>query len=365
MNRFNFLFCLFIISSISMKSICQTRHNQDRFYEAWELIQQEDYDQAIILLKKNIAETPDALDLDYDYAWGTLCLAKLCRLDEMVQFYEVVRMQFYGPSRVGGGIRDWDDTLEEVKKSIHSCPDTNTNLIIDKLDQIDRNGKKHYETKLEELIQLGSMGNPQAIEDLRFQGASLAEFIASGKLILNKNVEIGEDLNSPNDVGVPTIRKRGSVTSIYLPSSMRTAIENFDPDFQMWSLSDYHSLLLSSYPYSKNNLPFLALGDFNGDFKQDAVLHGRNNTASMILCILSANNKYEVITLSKNIVSDWNKSHHSDIYVTYVAPGIINSAFEDNQLDLETDAFEIGYFEKASTLYYYKDGAFLQYTTSD
>lgn len=348
-----------------MKSICQNRHNQDRFYKAWELIQQDNYDQAIILLEKNIAETPDASDIDYEYAWGTLCLAKLCRLDEMVQFYEVVRMKFYGPSRVGGGIRDWDDKLEEVKKSILSCPDTNSNLIMDKLDQIDKNGRKQYETKLEELIQLGSMGNPKALEDLRFQGASLAEFIASGKLILNKNFEISEKSNSPNNLGVPSIRKRGSVTSIYLPSLMRAAIENFDPDFQMWSLSDYNSLLLSWYPYSNNNLPFVALGDFNGDFILDVVLHGHNKTASMILCILSTNNKYEVLTLSKNIVSDWNKSHHWDIYITHVAPGIINSAFEDEQLYLETDAFEIGYFEKASTLYYYKDGAFLYYTTSD
>ncbi|MFC2135669.1 hypothetical protein ACFLTH_13725 [Bacteroidota bacterium] len=365
MSKLNFILCLIIISFIPMKSICQNRHNQDRFYKAWELIQEENYDQAIILLKKNIAETPNASDIDYDYGWGTLCLAKLCRLDEMVQFYEVVRMKYYGASRSGGALRDWDDKLMEAKESILSCPDKNLDLIIDKLNNLDKNSKKVYETKLEELIQLGSMGNPEALEDLRYQGAALVEFIANGKLILNKNVDISDNSISQNDVSVPSIRKRDSVASVFLPFAMQTALENFDPDFKMWTLSDYNSLLLSWYPYSDKNLPFVALGDFNGDLIQDAILHGHNKTATMIICILSAKSKYKVLTLSKNIISNWSESSHSEIYITHVGPGLINSAFEDKPLYLKTDAFAIGYFEKASTLYYYKDGGFLEYTTSD
>jgi hypothetical protein len=146
---------------------------------------------------------------------------------------------------------------------------------------------------------------------------------------------------------------------------MRIALRKFDPEFTIWTLADYDSLLLSWYPYSDKNLPFVALGDFNGDSVQDAILHGHNRSADIILCILSANKSFKVSIIEKWEVSDWSQSDHFSIYITKISPGLINSGFENEPLQIATDAFEISYFEKASTLYYYKNGKFLQYTTSD
>ncbi len=365
MNKVLIFASIIILCSIPMKSICQNRHNQERFHTAWKLIQQKKYDSAIILIKENIAETPNASDIDYDYAWGTLCLAKLCRLDELVQYYEVMRMKFYGPLQSGGAIRNWDDKLNKAKQSVLTCPEKNSHFIIAKLDYLDKKGKQAYETKLEELIQLGSMGNREALENLRYQGAALAELISNGRLILKRQVAISDNSFSQSDVSIPSIRKRGSIASIFLPLAMRTALDKFDPEFKIWTVADYGSRLLSWYPYSNKNLPFVALGDFNGDSVLDVILHGHNKSADMILCILSANNKYQVLTIEKWEVSNWSQSAHFFVYLTHVGPGLINSGFEKKPLDLITDAFEICYFEKACTLYYYKDGNFLQYTTSD
>lgn len=357
------LSCIFLAH---VHSYSQGRHNQERFSSAYDLISQGQYEKALQLLKENIKETPNATNLDYDYGWATICLARLCRVEELVQFYKTMRTRFDGLLQEGGALRDWDDKLLEAKQVIASCAHSNTRAVVEELNELDRKSKLERDSTLERLILLGSMGNPRALQRLELNGAALAKFVAQGRLVVAKQSDSPDSSFfhvSGNDA---VIRKRGYRAMLYLPPLMRSALVNFDPDFAVWNLSDYDSLLRRWYPYSDKNLPFVALGDFNGDGIQDAVLHGRNKSAAMMICILSTDSAFRVLTVQKWEVSPgWTLSDNLEVYLTQVGRGLIKSGFEPQPLNLTTDAFEIGFFEKAATLYYYKDGRFLQYTTSD
>ena len=342
----------------------QDRHNQERFLIAHDLISRGQYEAALDSLELNIKNTPDAIDIDYDYGWATVCLAKLCRIDEFFKFYTIMRTQFNGVLHQGGAIRDWDDRLLEAKQTILACPGVDP-AATQWLDDLEKRRKIARDSTLERLIKDASMGNSSAVKELTLRGAELAKLISESKLILGRSPD-ALDAPFPEMSGdIALIRKKGSRAELYLPPRMRSSLASFDSDFTIWGLSDYNALLLGWYPYSETNLPFVVLGDFNGDTKQDVVLHGHNTSADMVICLLSTSNGYHILIVDKWEVQDWTRSSHHDIYLTHVGPGLIESGFEDEPLRLTTDGFQIGYFEKAATLYYYKEGRFRQYTTAD
>jgi hypothetical protein len=341
------------------------RHNQQRFSQAYNLIQNGEYGKALVLLKQNIEETPDAPDIDYDYGWGILCLGKLCQFEEFVRFYEIMRTRYYGTSRVHdrGRIRDWDDKLMEAKKALFECPDVNSQAMVKRLMPIDDKAERTYKLYIEDLIHRGSMGNHRAVEELQLNGAALAEYIAKGDLILAKDAALLDTNFIPAPQTVVSVRKLGDRASLSLPPSMQSALDKFDSTFKACSLGDYSSVLKDWYPYSDDNLPFVVLGDFNGDSVKDAAIQGQTKSQGMIICILSTRTGFQVLPVDSGASCGDNGG--LEIYLTHVGPGLIKTSFEENSLQLTTDAFNICYFEKASTLYYYKDGKFLQYTTSD
>lgn len=99
----------------SEPSIAQYTHDQERFLVAYDRISQGHYEEALDLLRQNMRDTPDAIDIDYDFAWATLCLAHLCRTDEFLEYYRVMRTRFYGLISEGGAIRGWDDKLGQAQ----------------------------------------------------------------------------------------------------------------------------------------------------------------------------------------------------------------------------------------------------------
>jgi len=341
------------------------RHNQQRFSRAYDLIQNGEYEKALVLLKQNIQETPDAPDIDYDYGWGILCLGKLCQFEEFVKFYEIMRMRYYSPSRAldGGNIRDWEDQLMNAKRAIFECPDVNSQGMVKRLIPIDDKAEQAYKRHVEDLIHRGSMGDRRAVEELQLNGAALAEYIAKGDLILTRDAALLDTNFIPGPKSVPSIRKLGNRASLYLPAPMQRAIDEYDSTFTVCSLNDYSSALKASYPYSDDNLPFVVLGDFNGDSIKDAAVLGRTSSRGMTLCILSSGPGFRAVPVDSG--SGCGDIGGLEIYLTHVGPGTIKTSYEDYSLQLTTDAFDICYFEKGSTMYYYKDGKFLRYTTSD
>jgi len=162
---------------------------------------------------------------------------------------------------------------------------------------------------------------------------------------------------------------------IYIPPEMQKAINEYDPDFKLYSDSNFLPSVIKYYTYTKHQAPFAVIGDFTGDSKTDVVLYGYNSQYTKIIGVISSNKDYKVIEIIKHDYIDpkkeWygmgegQKEYGLWTYLVKVTPKTIKSPYEKEELILRNDAFEHVYFSKAAVLYYYKNGKFLKYQTSD
>lgn len=164
--------------------------------------------------------------------------------------------------------------------------------------------------------------------------------------------------------------------SVNMPPKMEKALHEFDPDFEIWSQTDFIPLIRNQvFDFNLKQTPSAVIGDFNGDGIKDIALFGHNQTDSRIISIVSDGNAfkaYEIASFKQMdpedqwiVVGPDTKEHGLQIYITYHPPGFIESPYEEKGLDLKTDAIEIIYFEKAATLVYFEKGAFHEYVTAD
>lgn len=170
---------------------------------------------------------------------------------------------------------------------------------------------------------------------------------------------------------------------IILSTGMRTALKEYDPEFKIWKMQDFNSMLRMGFYSFKPDRPgrhFLAyqtpsavIGDFNGDNIPDIVLLGHDKIREKVIVILSKNSKYHIIELIKypltySALEPGYKISGGNVeaYLRLISPGKIKAApaYDRPELDIKTDAFEFGMFERASDLYYYSDGKFIKYALS-
>jgi hypothetical protein len=109
---------------------------------------------------------------------------------------------------------------------------------------------------------------------------------------------------------------------------------------------------------------FAVVGDFDGDGRDDVVMHAHKRTAAdsaqVFVAILNQ--------ASPRVIEVQRYPHYTGPlgeYLTYQKAETVRSGHEKQPLNLATDAFQIVFFEKAASLYYYRDGKFNQYFTAD
>ena len=98
---------------------------------------------------------------------------------------------------------------------------------------------------------------------------------------------------------------------------------------------------------------------------RDLFVEGHNENQIRLLAVLSENKEYRVTEISSGTLHKFKDRYYSDLVYSYVKPGKYSTVWEDNPLDLKNDAVGCAFPEKASWIYYYKDGKFLEYTTGD
>ena len=171
--------------------------------------------------------------------------------------------------------------------------------------------------------------------------------------------------------------------TIVLSSIMKAALERRVPGFAAWSVQDFSADLLKTYdfkpfapwkPFLSRQTPSAVIGDFNGDGAADAALLGHDETHGLRLVVLSRKGGYDVVEFApKYALTDPMTPNHRigggnvEEYLAFVAPGKIKAepAYGRPELNLKADAFELGVFEKASTLYYHDDERWQQQVLSD
>jgi len=173
----------------------------------------------------------------------------------------------------------------------------------------------------------------------------------------------------------PTIQLVNGEHVLSLPDPMRSILQSYDSTFVIWRQSEYLPTLVKDYAFFEFQSPSAVIGDFNGDGILDVALQGHDKTTDLLLCVLSRGAGYEVQEIQKGPTltdskSEWygmgdHKEYGQWVYLTFQPKGKVNSPFENQTLDLKTDAFEVEYFEKASVLYYWENGKFNSFTTGD
>lgn len=169
---------------------------------------------------------------------------------------------------------------------------------------------------------------------------------------------------------------------VVLSSAMETALVKYDPDFKVWEARSFSPLLRGIYEYKSFHpwktflswqMPAAVIGDLNGDNMPDAVLLGRNKTHGRRIALLSSGESYSVVEFTEDyplvdpLTPNYRIGNNLEEYLEFIAPRKINAepAYDRPELDLKTDAFKFGVFEKSSGIYIYKDGKFVDYTLSD
>lgn len=174
----------------------------------------------------------------------------------------------------------------------------------------------------------------------------------------------------------PVLVKKNGEYTIVLPAPMRAALHAFDRHFTIWKQHEYLPDVLQHYHFTARQAPFAVIGDFNGDGKMDVVVQGHNQQSDIIVGVLSHGRGYhamlvEAIPGPTDPAKEWydtgehERQHGLWNYLTYVAPGMLNSPFEDHTVKLTTDAVQANAYEKGAAAYYYRNGQFHSYATED
>ena len=90
-------------------------------------------------------------------------------------------------------------------------------------------------------------------------------------------------------LGHPEIREDGSIA---LSAGMREALRRYDPTFQPCTVRDWPGP--SNYEYSAAQIPWAAVGDFDGDLIPDAALFGRSGGDEVVVAVLSGHGNVRV-----------------------------------------------------------------------
>ncbi len=177
----------------------------------------------------------------------------------------------------------------------------------------------------------------------------------------------------------PAIFNGAGTSRLMLPATMRTALRDYDPDFQPYRYDDYLPSIRKYQPPSKRSSLFCVIGDFNGDGVADVALQGHSGQTDLLLAIVSTKKGFRVVEVRRGrYVSpkeEWygvgQDAAGGEIreyglwrFLSYRAPGKINR-IDAESFALKADAFEEVYFETAGMLFYYADNRFESFQTSD
>ena len=97
----------------------------------------------------------------------------------------------------------------------------------------------------------------------------------------------------------PVIKKDQGI--IVLPPKMKKAIENFNPDFEMWKIEDYTPKVVND-DHQKDNprkLPFALIVDANKDNIHDVILDGHDKKKALLIGVISENDEYRILLIDK------------------------------------------------------------------
>jgi hypothetical protein len=167
---------------------------------------------------------------------------------------------------------------------------------------------------------------------------------------------------SPDSLAAP-------VPARELPPNMRAILEDSIPVFVPWTMDHYDGDLQSWLLHIHSKTPWLVFGDFNSDQIEDAVIEGHDASRWLRIALVSTPSSYRLMVLESGGLSD-AEVYTSTVFIAPVSPGTMDTLAcdticEDAPFTLRADAFEVIFFEKASSVWYWTGRGFASALTSD
>ncbi len=171
----------------------------------------------------------------------------------------------------------------------------------------------------------------------------------------------------------PVVEKSAAGFTLRLPSTFRQAIHQAVPGFQSWTLADYEGDIRKFYSFTMRQAPWAVIGDFDGDGWCDLVIDGHDGSKDYRLVVWGGE-RLRVQLLPTSEARRQEKARRiagkgagggRESVLEYYGPGHIETNFNDSSKELFTDAFNDYDWERGGALYFWKDGRFEQFITSD
>jgi len=172
-------------------------------------------------------------------------------------------------------------------------------------------------------------------------------------------------------LATPRIEQGPRGPALVLSEAMERALLAAVPGFTPSSVSDYDPDLQKYATPSEKSALFAAIGDFNGDGRADVAVDGHDATHGYLLVLFTERESIRVFTIQKAPLGSIDQRTGRIDFLVLVPRGVIqadtldDSEYEKVPVPLEHDAFDLAWFEKASTLYYWRKGRFVNWVTSD
>ena len=157
-----------------------------------------------------------------------------------------------------------------------------------------------------------------------------------------------------------------------LTPSMRQVLGDSIPGFVAWTMEHYAPEVQQWVRQRRQNAPWAVFGDFNRDSIPDLVMDGTDGRRSLRVALVSTRHTYRLLILNAFPLSD-QLLHNSIEFLAYEAPGTVDTLACNEQEDqchavpfhFAADAFQVVFFEKASSLWYWTGDGFTESSTSD
>jgi hypothetical protein len=151
------------------------------------------------------------------------------------------------------------------------------------------------------------------------------------------------------------------------------------PGFRAWKWSEFLPAIREAEPVTERSTPFAVIADFNDDGRVDVVIAGDDSAQARVVALMSDATSVRLVQVMDLPLERPDERRPRSGYVKYVPAGIINAdtldertlspprdeEYEMMPVKLERDAFELVRWQQGSSVFYWRDGRFVQWMTSD